>query len=63
MGLELVETWNYYPRGVITTRKKKYGLLPYPRQSKPNFEKLANLESWEDVQRILQELQQQVPTQ
>jgi hypothetical protein len=40
MGLELAETWNYDPHGVITARRKKYGLLPYPHQSKPNIEKL-----------------------
>jgi len=53
MGLDLTKAWNYDPHGVITTIRKKYGLLPYPHKSNPDIENLANLESLEDVQRIL----------
>jgi len=58
MGFELANTWNYYPHGVITTTRKKYGLPPYSHQLKPKREKVENLGSWEDVQRILQDQQQ-----
>ena len=49
MGLELTKSWNYDPHGIITTIRKTYDLFPYPHQSKSDIEKLANLESWEDV--------------
>jgi hypothetical protein len=55
MGLDIIEAWHYDPHGVIITRRKKYGLLPYPHQSKPYIEKLADLARWEDVHNILQE--------
>jgi hypothetical protein len=44
----------YDPYLIITTKRMEHGTTPYGHQSKPQLEELANQESWEDVQRILQ---------
>jgi len=62
MGFQQGEMWIYDLHSIISKRRTKFGSIPYQHQSKQQLEMLANQDSWEDVQRILQ-VQEQVSNQ
>jgi hypothetical protein len=62
MGFQQGEIWIYDPHSIISTRRIGFGSTPYQHQPKSQLELLANQDSWEDVQRILQ-VQEKVPDQ
>ena len=54
MGFQQGEMWIYDPHSIISIKIIELGSTPYHHQPKPQLELLANQDSWEDVQRILQ---------
>jgi hypothetical protein len=54
MGFQQGEIWMYDPHAIISSKRIENGLVPYQHQQKAQLELLANQDSWEDVQRILQ---------
>jgi hypothetical protein len=54
LGLQQGEPWNSDPRGIISSKIISHGQSPYQHQQKEQLELLANQDSCQDVQNILQ---------